>query len=81
MVVVVPRTTAMVARPAVNDFQATDLAGADLEVGEVAQVDAGTAELIIPGVFDCLEGRLPHLARRCHAKGVRRYGSPLFNHA
>jgi hypothetical protein len=43
--VMVPRTTAMVARPAVNDLQATDLAVADLEVGEVAQVDAGTAEL------------------------------------
>ena len=34
----------MVARPAVTDLQATDLAVADLEVGEVAQVDAGTAE-------------------------------------
>ena len=71
----------MVARPAVNDLQATDLAVADLEVGEVAQVDAGTAELITPRIFDCLEGSLRTLARQCHAKGVRRHGSPLFNFA
>jgi hypothetical protein len=77
--VMVPRTTAMVARPAVNDLQATDLAVADLEVGEVAQVDAGTAELLTPRIFDCLEGSLRNWLARCHAKGVRRFGSPLFN--
>ena len=48
----------MVARPAVNDLQATDLAVADLEVGEVAQVDADNAELITSRIFDCLEGSL-----------------------
>jgi hypothetical protein len=77
--VMVPRTTAMVARPAVNDLQATDLAVADLEVGEVAQVDAGTAELLTPRIFDCLEGSLRTWLASATQAGVRRHGAALFN--
>ena len=53
-----------VAAIAVDDLQAADLAIADLKAGKVAQVDAGTTELVSLGVLSSHRGSLAHSCRR-----------------
>jgi len=49
-----------VAPIAVHDLQTADLAIADLEAGKVAQLDAGTTELVTVGVLSRHLGSFPH---------------------
>jgi hypothetical protein len=51
---------------AVDDLQTADLTIADLEAGEVAQVDAGAAEPVGLGVLGSHRGSLAHRFRRRH---------------
>ncbi len=59
-----------VAAIAVDDLQTADLAIADLEASKVAQLDAGTLELVTLGVLSSHRSNLPHPCRR------RRAGPP-----
>ncbi|MGI8612622.1 MAG: hypothetical protein ACR2KL_01535 [Nocardioidaceae bacterium] len=56
-----------VAAIAVDDLQTADLAIADLEASKIAQVDAGTPELVTLGVLSSHRDSLPHPCRRRHA--------------
>jgi hypothetical protein len=49
---------------AVDDLQAADLAIADLKAAKVAQVDAGTTELVTLGVLSRHRSSFPHPSRR-----------------
>jgi hypothetical protein len=53
-----------VAPVAVDDLQPADLAIADLEPGEVAQVDPGTAELVTPGIVSSHRSSFLQSSRR-----------------
>ncbi|GAB3837860.1 hypothetical protein GCM10029963_03280 [Micromonospora andamanensis] len=52
-----------VAPIAVHDLQTADLAIANLKAGKVAQVDAGTTELVTPDVLSRHRNSFPHPSR------------------
>ena len=55
-----------VAAVAVDDLQTADLTVADLQAGKVAQVDAGTSELVGLGVLSSHRGSLAERLGRRH---------------
>ena len=64
-----------VAAVAVDDLQAADLTVTDLQAGKVAQVDAGTAELVGLGVLGSHRGSLARPVPSTPPTGIRPQGA------